>query len=67
MVNILIRDAVFNLNVKLRFHKRSHYLFYVYSFLDLKERQKHIGRIDVSPGELTTGESTFGRNDLIPK
>ena len=26
----------------------------------------NIGRIDLSPGELTTGESTFGRKDLLP-
>ena len=67
MVSILIRDAVFNLKVKLGFHKRSHDLFTFILFLDLKERLRHIGRIDLSPGELTSRESIFGRNDLIPK
>ena len=55
MVNILIRDAVFNLNVKLGFHKRSHYLFYVYSRLKRTTKTHRANRLK------------SGRNDLIAK
>ena len=29
------------------------------------ERQIHIGRIDLSPGELLSGEATFGRKGVV--
>ena len=60
MVNILIRDAVFNLNVKLGFHKRSHYLFYVYSFSRLKRTTK-THRANRRP----SGETTWYQNDHL--
>ena len=41
--------------------------FHAYSlFFEVKERQIRIGRMDLSPGDLPLGESTFGRNDLVP-
>ena len=36
------------------------------SFFRLKQRQIDIGRIDLSPGEVTSFQSTIGRNDPIP-
>ena len=33
-------------------------------FFEVKERQIRIRRMDLSPGGLPSGESTFGRNDL---
>ena len=43
-----------------------HCLFTLILFFEVKERQIRIGRMDLSPGDLPSGESTFGRNDLVP-
>ena len=78
MVNLLLRDVIL---VNLGFHMcrtRAVTVFpCLFLFFSLKERQILIGRIDLawancyranrlSLGELLSGESTFGRNDLIP-
>ena len=44
----------------------SHCLPAVIPFFEVKERQIRIGRMDLSPRDLPSGESTFGRNDLVP-
>ena len=62
-VNILMRDGIL---VNLGFHMCGHCLSTLISFFEVKERQIRIGRMDLSAGDLRSGESTFGRNDLVP-
>ena len=62
-VNILISDCIL---VKLGFHMYSHLLPAVIPFFYVKERQLRIGRRDLNPGDLPSGESTFGRNVVSP-